>query len=54
MSLADELRLAMERDEAEEQGRDASEDLGGLRKLRNATPVDKRWRHVNGPLPTDF
>lgn len=54
MTLAEEIRRAMERDEAEELGRDSSEDLGGLRKLRNKKPDDPRWRHVQGPLPTDF
>ena len=47
--MLDELRRAMERDAQEE---DESEDV--LRKIRNVKPVDTRWRHIQGELPTDF
>ena len=47
--MIEELRRAMERDAQEE---DESEDV--LRQLRNVKPVDTRWRHHQGDLPTDF
>lgn len=47
--MNEELRRAMERD-----ARAENEDEDVLRKIRNVKPADTRWRHVNGPLPTDF
>jgi hypothetical protein len=47
--MIEELRRAMERDVKEE---GESEDV--LRQIRNVKPVDTRWRHHQGDLPTDF
>jgi len=47
--VIDELRRAMELDAIQE---DDDEDV--LRKIRNVKPIDTRWRHHQGPLPTDF
>lgn len=49
-----DLQRAMELDALEaEDSQDEEEVLHGLRKLRNKDK-DLRWRHHNGPLPTDF
>ena len=49
MSLAEELRRAMEKDAKAE-----SEEEDVLRQIRGQKPADTRWRHVQGDLPTDF